>query len=53
MDWSVVGKCIWIFWWYLIIFVGVNYYYLEGFVVLVLENESLGCNCYGINCKID
>lgn len=38
-------------WRYSIIPAGVDYYYPEGFTVAVLENESPGCNCYGINCK--
>lgn len=38
-------------WRYSIIPAGVDYYYPEGFTVTVLENESPGRNCYGINRK--
>ncbi|GAB1288538.1 Proteasome adapter and scaffold protein ECM29 [Apodemus speciosus] len=38
-------------WRYSIVPTGIDYYYPEGFTITVLENESPGCNCYGIDCK--
>ena len=38
-------------WRYSIVPAGIDYYYPEGFTITILENESPGCNCYGINFK--
>jgi hypothetical protein len=38
-------------WRHSIIPAGVDHHYTEGFTVSVLENESPGCNCHGIDSK--